>query len=482
MSLARCIGLCAIAINGCSLIPAYERPALPVASIYQTDDASRPVVGGAVPAADIGWRDVFQDPRLQRLVETALANNRDLRVAALNVEQARAFYRIERSASYPRLDASASHASARTQIDGVQIQSRYYSAGLSASWEIDIFGRSRSLSEAALHEFFGTAHGRRAAHILLVSQVANQYLALLADDELLNVTRDTLATARDAHALSKAQFEGGVGNELALRQAEGVLQQAQANYAAQQRQHAQDENVLVLLLGAPLPADLPPTVPLESQSILGEIPAGLPSDLLARRPDVLQAESALRAANASIGAARAAFFPSIRLTGAFGSTSGELRGLFKGGAGEWSFVPSVSLPIFQGGALRASLDAATTERDVRVARYEKAIQAAFTEVANGLAARGSYDDQVSALERYVAAEQVALQLAIARFRAGIDNYLNVLTAQDALYRARQALVLSRLARLANYIALYQALGGGWAERTGEIPRDPEDIALRAPEK
>ena len=464
----------AVALGACSLIPEYQRPALPVSSSYPAGEASSAL---DVAGADIGWRDVFRDPRLQRLIETALLNNRDMRVAALRVEQARALYRIERAALFPQINASASHTSTRTPVQGVSVQSRYYSAAMSASWELDIFGRSRSLSEAALHEFFGTAHGRRAAHILLVSQVVNQYLAVLADDELLQVTRDTLATARDAHALSRAQFEGGVGNELALRQAEGLLQQARANYAAQERQRAQDENALVLLLGASLPTDLPPAGLLDSQSIVRDIPAGLPSDLLARRPDVQQAEAALRAANANIGAARAAFFPSIRLTGSYGTASRELGDLLGGSARQWTFAPTISLPIFQGGELRAALDAATIERDVRAARYEKAIQVAFADVANALAAQRTHDDQVSALERYVAAEQVALQLSIARFRAGIDSYLNVLTAQDALYRARQALVLSRLARLVNQVTLYQALGGGWVERTGEAQRESEDLVI-----
>jgi multidrug efflux system outer membrane protein len=474
--LAACI---AAVLAACSLVPVYQRPDPPVSPTYPNAESAPQ---GGVLAAQIGWRDVFQDARLQGLIEVALRNNRDLRAATLNVEEARALYRVQRSALFPQLDASVSHASSRTALDGAVIQSRLYSAGAAASWEPDIFGARRSASEAALQRFFASAYGRRAAHILLVSQVANQYLAILADDELLQVTRDTLATARSSYGLSKAQFEGGVGNELSLRQAEGVLRQAEANYTAQQRLRTQDENTLVLLLGSSLPQDLPPAVPLGSQAILADVPAGLPSELLTRRPDVLQAEAVLRGANADIGAARAAFFPSISLTGSVGTVSPELHSLFRSNTREWSFVPSIVLPIFHGGELRASLDAAKIEKDVRIAQYEKVIQAAFMDVANGLAARGTYNEQVAALERYVAAEQVALKLSLERFRAGIDSYLNVLTAQNALYGAQQALVQARLGRLANRVSLYQALGGGWLERTGDVAPGPEDIALAASTK
>jgi multidrug efflux system outer membrane protein len=260
-----------------------------------------------------------------------------------------------------------------------------------------------------------------------------------------------------------------------VSQAQTVVEQARANYSAEVRGRAQAENALVLLLGQPLPADLPPPVPLNSQTILADIPADLPSDLLARRPDVLQAEATLRAANANIGAARASFFPSISLTGDFGTASSALDGLFKSGTKTWAFAPSITAPIFNAGSLRASLDVAKVQKDIDVAQYEKAIQTAFREVADGLAARGTYDDQVASLERFTAAQQRSLDLSEMRFRNGVDNYLTVLTAQTGLYNAQLTLVSARLARLTNLVDLYQFLGGGWIEHTGDAPRAPDDL-------
>jgi len=260
-----------------------------------------------------------------------------------------------------------------------------------------------------------------------------------------------------------------------VRQAETVVEQANANHAAQMRARAQAENALVLLLGQPLPSDLPPAVPLSSQALLADIPADLPSELLTRRPDVMQAEATLRGANANIGAARAAFFPTISLTGNLGTASSALSGLFKGGSLAWSFLPSITMPIFEGGQLQASLDVATVQKDINVAQYEKTIQTAFREVADGLAARGTYDDEVAAVERYTAAQQSALDLSDMRFRNGVDNYLSVLTAQTGLYNAQLTLVSTRLARLTNLVDLYQSLGGGWIEHTGDVPRPAEDV-------
>jgi membrane fusion protein, multidrug efflux system len=292
------------------------------------------------------------------------------------------------------------------------------------------------------------------------------------NDELLAVTRNTLQTAQASYDLTRKQFDAGTGAEQSLRQAETVVEQAKANYAAQLRVRAQDENILVLLLGQPLPADLPPSLPLNSQSILADIPPGLPSDLLARRPDIMEAEANLRGANANVGAARAAFFPTISLTGCYGSESVALSSLFGGGSLAWSFVPAITVPIFEGGRLRASLDVATVQKDINVAQYEKAIQTAFQEVANDLAARGTYDDQVAALQRDVVASQRFLDLAQQRFAAGIDSYLNVLTAQTNLYAAQQALVSARMARLTTLVSLYKDMGGGWIEHTGDTPPPP----------
>jgi multidrug efflux system outer membrane protein len=474
------IGLVVAALlAGCSLQPVYERPAAPVAAAYPSGLAYKPSAAAgktAPPAVEIGWRDFLTDPRLQRLVEIALANNRDLRVAALNVAQMQAQYRIQRSALFPQVSASSDSYASRAPLlsSGRSIVTREYSVGVSAAWELDFFGRLRSLSDEVLQQYFATAQARKATQILLVSQVADQYLTMLADDELLAVTQRTLGTAQASYNLTLLQFQTGTGNELSVRQAETVVEQAKSNYSAQLRSRAQAENALVLLLGQPLPADLPPPVALNAQGVLADVPADLPSDLLTRRPDIMEAEATLLAANANIGAARAAFFPTVDLTGSLGVESTALSALFNSGSSKaWSFQPSITVPIFEGGKLRASLDAAKLQKDITVAQYEKAIQTAFREVADGLAARGTYDDQVASLERYTDALQRSLDLSEMRFRNGVDNYLNVLTAQTSLYSAQQTLVQARLARLTNLVDLYESLGGGWIERTGDTPDSPD---------
>jgi len=453
-----------------TLEPAYERPPAPIPSRFPDGAAYKD--GGntnSTPASQIGWRDFLVDPRLQRLVEIALRNNRDLRVAALNVRQVQAQYRIQRSALFPSVAAFADESAARAPGKTPEA-AHIYSAGVAAAWEIDFFGRLQSLSDAALQQYFASVEARQAAEILLVSEVADQYLTMLALDEQLAVTRQTLATAEASYKIVKLQFDTGTAPELVLRQAQSVVELANANLAAQIRGRAQSENALVLLLGQALPPDLPPMVRLGDQWILADIPAGLPSALLERRPDILQAEALLRSENADIGAARAAFFPSVSLTGALGSSSATLGGLFGAGSYSWTFAPSITLPIFEGGALQANLDVARIRKDIGVAQYEKAIQTAFREVADGLAARGTYDDQLAAQERYTATQQRSLELAQFRYRNGVDGYLNVLTAQTGLYDAQQALVATRLQRLSSLVDLYRTLGGGWIERTGDQPR------------
>ena len=463
-----------LALAACSMQPVYERPAAPVAGEFPTGPAYKDSPAGGSPAVDIGWRDFLADPRLQRLVEIALKNNRDLRVAMLNVAQVQAQYRIQRAALLPQVDGFAD--ASRTRSKGVT--SNEYSVGVAAAWEIDFFGRLRSLNDAAFEQYFATAYARQAAEILLVSQVADQYLAMLALNEQLAVTRRTLETAQASYKIVKLQFDTGTAAELTLRQSETVVEQANANDAALVRARAQAENGLVLLIGQPLPADLPPMLPMGEQKILADIPAGLPSDLLARRPDILQAEALLRSENANIGAARAAFFPRVSLTGSVGTASATLGGLFGAGSQAWSFLPSITVPIFSGGALQASLDVAKIQKDIGIAQYEKAIQTAFREVADGLAARGTYDEQLSSLERYTAAQRRRLELADFRYRNGADTYLNVLTAQTDFYNAQLALVSTRLQRLTSLVDLYRSLGGGWIERTGDQPR-PADDALAA---
>jgi outer membrane protein, multidrug efflux system len=468
-------------VSACSFEPKYERPAAPVAStfpqggVYATQPAGKsgqPSANGT-PAPDIGWREFFNDPRLQRLVELALANNRDLAVSVLRIQESAAQYQITRAALFPTISGVASETKSRTPRDLSFFNrtiSNEYSVGVSGSWEIDFWGRVRSLKDQALAQYLATAQARKAAEILLVSEVADQYLTMLAADDQLALTQHTLETATASYNLAKIQFDTGTGSELDLRQAQGVVEQARANYHAQQRARAQAENALVLLVGQPLPADLPPGLPLNSQTLLTDIPAGLPSDLLTRRPDIMQAEQTLLAANANIGAARAAFFPSISLTGNFGTLSPTLSGLFKPGSASWGFSPQITLPIFAGGLNVANLKLADVDKKIAVAQYEKAIQTAFREVADGLAARGTYDQQIESLVRFVMSQQRRLDLSDLRYRSGVDSYLTVLTAQTDLYAAQQSLISAQLNRLTNLVDLYQFLGGGWLEHTGDRPR------------
>ncbi|KIX70175.1 efflux RND transporter outer membrane subunit OprB [Burkholderia pseudomallei] len=480
---------------GCTLAPRYERPAAPVSGAFPADGvyAAQP---GAAPGArsangqaavDIGWREFFVDPRLQRLIEIALKNNRDLRVSVLNVEASRAQYQITRAGLFPTLSGTGTGTIQRTpagvSITGQPLISRTYNVGVSASWELDLFGRVQSLKDQALAQYFATAQARKAAEISLVASVADQYLTLLSTDDLLQVTQNTLKSARASYDLTKLQFDNGTGSELDLRQAQTVVETALASQQAQARARAQALNALVLLIGEPLPDDLPAGLPLNAQNLLTDIPAGLPSDLLTRRPDIMQAEETLRAANANIGAARAAFFPKISLTSAFGTASPTLGGLFKAGTAAWSFAPNIAPPIFEGGQNIANLDLAHVQKRIEIANYEKAIQSAFREVSDGLAARGTYDQQIAALERNEHAQQRRYDLSDLRYRNGVDSYLSVLTAQTDLYSAQQQLISARLARWTNLVDLYRALGGGWLERAGETPRPadaPVDYGKAAP--
>ncbi|KWI89063.1 efflux transporter outer membrane subunit, partial [Burkholderia ubonensis] len=408
-------------------------------------------------ATDIGWREFFVDPRLQRLIEIALNNNRDLRVAVLNVAAARAQYQITRADLFPKLDAVGTGnrqrlPNALTAVPGRNITTTY-NVGLQASWELDLFGRIQSLKDQALAKYLATAQARKASEIALVAQVADQYLTVLSTDDLLKVTENTLKSAQASYDLTKLKFDNGTGSELDLRQAQTVVETALANQQAQARARAQAVNALVLLIGQPLPDDLPPGLPLDAQNFLTDIPAGLPSDLLTRRPDIMEAEQNLLAANANIGAARAAFFPRISLTGAFGTASPTLGGLFKAGTAAWSFAPQITMPIFEGGANLANLDLANVQKRIEIANYEKAIQSAFREVADGLAARGTYDQQIDALQRNEYAQQRRYDLSDLRYKNGVDSYLSVLTAQTDLYAAQQTLINARLARWTNLVDL-----------------------------
>lgn len=468
------LAVCAALAAGCSLAPRYERPPAPVSPSWPSPapGPALPAPENAVPAADLGWRDVFGDARLQALIELALANNRDLRVAALNVDLARARYGIQRSALLPEVDASANYARERVPADQsptlapLSYGAWTVGAGVPA-YELDLFGRVRSLKDAALEQFFATEEARRGTHLALVAAVAEQDLVLRALDEQIALARSTADLVQSSLDLTRRKFDVGQASELDVRTAEAQLHAARVNLAAATQQRAQAENALVLLVGSPLPPDLPLPKAIESPGLLAQIPAGLPSDLLQRRPDILAAEHSLQAANASIGAARAAFFPSISLTAFGGFSSLELSTLFDEPSGMWSFVPRVNLPIFTGGRNSANLDAAEVSKSIELARYQKAIQVAFREVADALAARGPLEDQVEAQAGRVSADQRRYELSRMRYDKGVDSYLVVLTAQEDLYAAQRLLIQARLARLVNLVELYRALGGGWVERTAK---------------
>jgi outer membrane protein, multidrug efflux system len=454
----------ALVLGGCSsLIPPYERPAPPVPATYPPEPESTAASGGEA-AADVDWQRFFADPRLKRLIELALVNNRDLRVAALNIEQTRALYQVRRADELPTVGAGASVS--RTPVGSSVIN--VYAVGLQVSnYELDLFGRVHDLSQAALAQYFATAEARKAVQISLVSSVANAYLNVLADDELLRVTQQTLETRVESNRLTRLRFENGVSSELDFRQAESLLEGARASYAQSQRQRMLDENALALLVGQALPTDLPAPLPLDQQQIPIDLPAGLPSDLLVRRPDIRSSEQQLLSANANIGAARAAFFPRISLTASFGTASSELSGLFKSGSYAFTGTATLLQPIFDAGRNQANLDVARVNRDIAVAQYERSIQSAFREVSDALAGRATLGEQLRAQAAQTNALAIAYRLADLRYRSGAASFLDTLDAARTLFAAQQLLVQTRALQLQNLVTLYRALGGGWNE-TAEL--------------
>ena len=462
----------ALLAAGCTMAPKYQRPEAPVAADFPAGPAASgaAVAHAATATAELGWRDVLGDPRLQALVTLALEQNRDLRVAALNVELVRAQYRIQWARQVPAVGASGVVTRLRTPGDmnstGSPLTSEAWAVGVGVStFELDFFGRVRSLSDAALEQYLSTEEARRSAQLSLVAGVASQYLAGRAFEDQVILARETLEGVTAALKLIRRAEEAGRVSELDLRSAEAQVETARFNLAVAEQQRARAEHALVLLVGGPLPADLPPPLPLDGPQVVLGLQAGVPSEVLVRRPDVLAAEHALQAANATIGAARAAFFPSISLTAFDGTASASLQGLFQAGSPSWSFVPKINIPIFQGGALRAGLDAAEVRKSIEVARYQRAVQGAFREVSDALVSQGWVEEQLRAQTARVAAESRRYQLSERRYRGGVDSYLNVLTAQRDLFAARQQLIQTRLARFTNLIDLYKALGGGWRERS-----------------
>lgn len=470
MTRALCLPLGAcLCLTGCAtMAPKYTQPAAPVPAAWPSGESYQKSGTDKTAErrfADIPWSEFFIETRLQKVIELALANNRDLRVAALNIERSQALYQIQRADLLPKLDASAGASFQRVPETlsgtGRAMTTEQYSVGLGvASYELDLFGRVRSLKDQALEQYLATEQAQRSVQISLVSQVAATYLALVADRERLQLAKETLTNQQESFKLIKSRFEAGVTSSLALHQAQTTVDAARVDIARYTTLVAQDENALTLVVGSQVPTDLLPQSLSETLTSLKDISPGLPSDVLLTRPDILQAESQLKGVNANIGAARAAFFPRITLVSSIGFGSDDLAGLFKPGSFAWKFAPQITLPIFDGGSNRANLKVAEVDRDIAVAQYEKAIQTAFREVADALAQRGTIDDQMAAQQSLTDATAESYRLSQARFEKGVDSYLTVLDSRRSLYGAQQNLISTRLTRLSNLVTLYKVLGGG----------------------
>lgn len=485
----------ALLLTGCTMAPKYERPAMPVQDAWPQGEAykapppsnsisdykaigpdGKPVAVAATPAVsavqakDLNWASFFQSEPMKQVIQSAVANNKDLKIAALNIEAARAQYRIQRADLLPTVEVTGSIS--RTGIPenggmfggagggGSTFNQSALNVGIT-SFELDLFGRIRSLNEAALQQYLATEEARNAVQVSLIAETANAYLAYLADRKLLEITNQTLATQEQAHELIKKRFELGVGTQQDVAQAATAVETARANQAVYTRAMAQDKNALEMLVGGKLDDALLNQVTIDTVQVMDNLPVGLPSETLLARPDIKQAELLLKSANANIGAARAAFFPRISLTAAIGLASGDLDKLFDNGSRTaWNFAPQASIPIFTGGRITGGLAAVEAQRDIAVTSYERAIQNAFREVADELAARGTFTDQLKAQQALVGATQQAYDIAQARYQQGIDSHLGVLDAQRSLYASQQNEILVKRQRLSNLVNLYKALGGG----------------------
>ena len=463
-------------LSGCTLAPKYNKPEAPIPAYWPSgaayNEINYPAAShGAIKAPtdaptafELSWKKFFTDEKLQQVIEIALYNNRDLRIAALNVERARALYGIQRAELFPAINASGDWTEQRVPADisaesGEAMNFKQYSVNLGvSSWELDFFGRIRSLKDRALEQYLATEQARRSAQISLMAEVTNAYLTLAADHENLKLAQSTLEAQQTTYNLIHRRYKVGVYSELDLRQAQTRMEAARVDVPKYTRQVALDENALNLLVGSPLPAELLPDE-LNAVSAPKDISPGMSSEVLLRRPDILQAEHELKAAYASIGAARATFFPRIALTSSIGTMSDDLAGLFKAGASTWTFAPQVVMPIFDARTWSA-LKASKVEREIVLAQYEKAIQTAFREVADTLAVRGTVEKQLLAQQSLVDATAEAYRLASARYTKGVDSYLGVLDSQRSLYAAQQGLIAFRLSRLTNLVTLYKVLGGG----------------------
>ena len=457
-----------VSLAACSLAPDYRRPDAPVSATWPTGPAYKNVMEKSADkaVADTPWQEFFVNSQLQKLINLALANNRDLRVAAMNIERSRAEYRIQRSDLVPKVDANTSANYQRLpgdfSVTGQPLNLHQYTIELGvSSYELDLFGRVRSLKDQALQQFFATREARRSVQISLVAEVVANYLRLAADRELLNLAKDTLTSQQASYQLISRRYESGVSSALDLKQAQISVDTARVDVGRFTTFVAQDENALTLVAGSRVPPNLLPGALSEALTALKDLPPGLPSDVLLGRPDILEAEALLKAADANIGAARAAFFPRITLISSVGFGSDDLMsGLFTNGSSVWQFAPQISLPIFSAGSNQANLKVAEVNRDMAVAQYEKAIQTAFRDVADALALRGTISDQMAAQQSLTDAAGESYRLSQARYEEGNDSYLNVLDSQRSLYGSEQNLINLRLARLTNLVTLYKVLGGG----------------------
>lgn len=468
-----------LALAGCSLAPKYERPEAPVPAQYPDASAvnnsgpnsAQTVAPNAQTSSDLGWSEFFSDPRLKSLIGLALANNRDMRIAVERVQEARAQYGIADSDRYPTLGVGGNAQITRNpenlRMNGAQSESvtRYYQAGVGmTAFELDFFGRVKNLSEAAYQQYLATAQARRTVHINLVAQVAEAYFRLRTAQQLDVLMRNTLQSRENTMSLVQARYDAGVASALDLNQARGQLETVRADLAGIQRAQSQAQNALHLLLGTEPPADLPKPAIFGRDQVLAAIPVGLPSELLTRRPDILGAENGLLSANANVGAARAAFFPNISITGLLGFASPQLGGLFGSGQRFWQFSPQLQVPIFSGG-ISGNLDLAKARKNIAVAQYEKTIQTAFREVADALAGEATYSGQLDALRSLQASASESLKLAQLRYETGIDSFLQVQNAEVDLYTTQRNLLQTGMDSLMNRVELYKALGGGWLQES-----------------
>jgi multidrug efflux system outer membrane protein len=464
-----CVSSILLIFSGCTMAPEYVRPDQPVPASWPSgpaykEEAAKP---DQKQLADIPWREYFIEPRLQKVLELALANNRDLRVAVLTIDKTRALYQIQRANLFPQVNGVAGATIQRSPADlsptGQARISEQYNVGLGvSSYELDLFGRVRSLKDQSLEQYLATEQARRAVQISLVAEVTNAWLTLAADRERLKLTRETLESQQEYYQIIKRRYEAGITSALDLYEAQTGVDAARVDIARFTTLLAQDENALNLLVGTPLTLDLLPSE-LGAVVVLQELPTGTPSDVLLKRPDILAAEHRLKGNNANIGTARAAFFPRIGLSASFGTASAKLTDLFQPGSIAWNFIPQISVPLFDAGSNLANLEVSKAERDIAVAQYEKTIQTAFREVADSLAQRGTINDQLAAQQSLTDATAESHRLSQARYDRGVDSYLSVIISQRSLYAAQQNLIGVRLAKLTNQTTLYKVLGGGAAK-------------------